>query len=83
MGLPSIIVMTPAYKAWLKRPQRKHLDELARQHGYVVKTFHWPGFNDRLVTISKDGIPIRKGRSDIFAFEDAIGLIRKASKKDA
>jgi len=79
------MIMTKEYRAWLKRPQRRHLDDLAKQYGFTVKTDPQEGFGNSMVTITDpDGKPVSKGKGnsyrDVFHFIEAIKIIKKEQK---
>ncbi len=71
----STMVMSPEFKAWLKRPTRKQLDHLAEMYGYVVKNHSNAGNN---VLLFKNGECVaRKKNEEVMCYIDAIKVIKK------
>lgn len=76
--LPAIMIMTKEYRAWLKRPTRRHLDDLALEKGFKVRDAYELGES---VLLYKDGHLISTGKGKyhqcVFSIEQAMKLIKK------
>jgi hypothetical protein len=79
--LPAMMIMTKEYRAWLKRPTRRHLDDLALEKGFKVRDAHECGES---VLLYRDGHPISTGKGKyyqcVFSIEQAMKLINKLIK---